>query len=221
MSGMKTLLQVAAKGPFRTADATVAGIPRSYLQRWTERGILERVGRGLYRLVSVEPTELASIAEVARRAPRTNICLLTALSIHDLSSESPSAVWLMIEGHSRAPRIDFVRTEIVRASGLAFHHGIEKRIIEGVPVRVTSPAKSVADCFRYRRHVGLEVALTALRDYMQATHERRAPEYTVGHLLEAMRAARVSTVMRPYVEVLYERPRGFHPRAAAADLQDK
>jgi predicted transcriptional regulator of viral defense system len=202
MTGMGKLMRVAERGPFRPADAEAVGIPRTYLQRWTQQGVLERVGRGLYRLVASEPSELAPIAEVARRAPRGIVCLLSALELHELTSESPSAVWLMVEGHSRAPRIDFVRTEIVRASGVAFHHGVERRVIEGVPVRVTSPAKTVVDCFRYRRHVGLEVALDALRDYMKATHARRAPQYAVKHLTEAMRASRVTSVMRPYVEAL-------------------
>jgi len=199
---MGKLMRVAERGPFRASDATAAGIPRTYLRRWTDQGVLERVGHGLYRLAAGEPSELASIAEVARRAPRATVCLLSALVLHELTSESPSAVWLMIEGHGRAPRIDFVHTEIVRASGEAFHHGVEQRAIEGVPVRLTSPAKTVADCFRYRRHVGLEVALEALRDYMKAAHSRRTPRYALRHLTEAMQASRVTSVMRPYIEAL-------------------
>lgn len=202
MAGTGKLIQVAQRGPFRAADATAAGIPRTYLGRWVQQGVIERVGRGLYRLAASEPSELASVAEVARRAPRATICLLSALSLHELTTELPSAVWLMIEGRGRAPRIDFVRTEVVRASGEAFHYGVERRVIEGVPVRVTRPAKTVADCFRYRRHVGLDVAIEALRDYLKATHDRRGPQYAVWHLTEAMRASRVTSVMRPYVEAL-------------------
>lgn len=202
MEALAKLKRIADKGPFRASDATAAGIPRTYLQRWVEQGVLERVGRGIYRLATGEPGEQASIAEVARRAPRANLCLLSALQLHELTSELPSAVWLMVETRSRAPRIDFVRTEIVRASGAAFHYGIHQRRIEGVPVRVTSPAKTVADCFRYRRHVGLDVALEALRAYMKAVHERRSSDYTVKHLSEAMVASRITSVMRPYVEVL-------------------
>lgn len=195
-------MRLAEHGPFRAADATAVGIHRTYLQRWTQKGILERVGYGLYRLVAAEPTELASLAEVARRAPRAVICLLSALELHHLTTESPGAVWLMVEGNNRAPRIDFVNIEVVRASGAAFQHGQEEREIEGVATRITSPSKTVADCFRFRSQVGLEVALEALRDFVRQSHERRGPEYTLSHLSEAMRACRVSSVMRPYVEAL-------------------
>ena len=202
MSPLAELMRLAKKGPFRAADAGAVGIPRVYLSRWVEGGLIERVGRGLYRLVSAPASELASIAEVARRAPRANVCLLSALEIHGLTSESPGAVWLMIEGHGRIPRIDFVSTEAVRASGAAFHHGVQERTIEGTRVRITSPAKTVADCFRYRRHAGLEVALESLRDYMRRAHERRGREYSIPVLTEAMVADRVTSVMCPYVEAL-------------------
>lgn len=202
MSRTKELMELAGEGPFRASDAGERGIPRTYLQRWVEQGVIERVARGLYRLVEVEPTEKATLAEVGTRVPRGNICLLSALQVHDLTTESPAAVWLMIEGHSRAPRVDFVRTEIVRASGESFRFGVETHRFEGVKVRVTSPAKTVADCFRFRRHVGLEVALEALRDYMKRVHARRGAKYSVRLLEDAARAARVTTVIRPYMEAL-------------------
>lgn len=203
MTGLAHLIPLAQNGPFRSADAEALGIPRTYLSRWVAQGRLERVGRGLYRLVEVEPTELGTIAEVGRRAPRANVCLLSALEIHELTSESPSSVWLMIEGTNRAPQLDFVRTEVVRASGAAFHFGIEERKIEGVRVRITSPAKTVADCFRFRSQVSLEVAIAALRDYLQKVHAGEdGSRYTIPLLSDAMRACRVSTVMRPYVEAL-------------------
>lgn len=203
MTSLAQLIPLAEKGPFRSADAGALGIPRTYLSRWVAQGRLERVGRGLYRLVEVEPTELGTIAEVGRRAPRAIVCLLSALEIHELTTESPSSVWLMVEGKNRAPKLDFVRTEVVRASGAAFHVGMEEREIEGVPVRITSPAKTVADCFRFRSQVGLEVALSSLRDYMRKVHTREdRARYSIQLLSESMRACRVGTVMRPYVEAL-------------------
>ncbi len=126
-------------------------------------------------------TELATITEVARRAPGGLICLLSALQIHELGVEAPHAVWLMIGRHARVPKIDFVATEVVRASGAALSHGQETHVIEGVEVTLTTPAKTVADCFRYRKQVGLEPALDALRDYLRDDKRRQ------GHAILSMR----------------------------------
>ena len=197
-----SLLHLGQSGPFRASDLAAAGIPRSYLARWEKQGVVERLSRGLYRLVEVEPTELGSVAEVARRAPKGVICLLTALQIHNLTSEVPHAVWLMIPTKGHRPKIDFVQTELVYASGLALTHGVEDRIVEGVHVQLTNPAKTVADCFRYRNHIGMETAYTALRDYLSAVHARRSPVYTIVNLIEAAKADRVYSVMRPSLEAL-------------------
>jgi predicted transcriptional regulator of viral defense system len=190
------LLDLARRGPLRARDLDDAGIPRVYLRRLCERGLLERVDRGLYRLVDAPVTESASLAEVAVRVPGATVCLLSALAVHELTTEVPHAVWVMIDRRARTPRITCPSIEVVRASGRAREHGVEVREIDGVPVRVTSPAKTVADCFRYRRYVGLEVALAALREYL------RAHRAGVGALVAAARADRVFTLMRPYMEAL-------------------
>jgi len=190
------LLELARRGPLRARDLDDAGIPRVILRRLCDRGLLERVDRGLYRLVDASVTESSSLAEVAIRVPEATICLLSALAVHELTTELPRAVWLMIDRRARTPRITYPPIEVVRASGRARDHGVEVRDIEGVPVRITSPAKTVADCFRYRRHVGLEVALAALREYM------RAHRSGIDDLLAAARADRVLTRMRPYMEAL-------------------
>lgn len=202
MSKMTQLLQIAQKGPFRTVDATARGIPRSYIQRALREGTIERVRHGLYRLVGGDFTEMATVAEVVKVAPKVHVCLLTALQFHDLTSEVPHAVWIMVEGPRPAPKIDFVKTEVVRASGPAFTHGVEEHVIEGVPMKVTSPAKTVADCFRYRSHVGMEVAYTALRDFVRRVHERRGGNYSFENLVAAAKADRIYNVMRPSIEVL-------------------
>lgn len=132
-----------------------------------DRGILERVDRGIYRLVDGPVTEHHSLAEVAVRVPHATVCLLSALQLHELTTEVPHAVWVMIDRHARMPKLPYPKLEVVRASGRALQHGIETRVIEGVEVRITSPAKTVADCFRYRQHVGLDVAMAALRDYLR------------------------------------------------------
>jgi predicted transcriptional regulator of viral defense system len=190
------LLRLARKGPVRARDLDDAGIPRAYLRRLCDRGMLEQVDRGLYRLADAPVTELHTLAEVAVRVPHATVCLLSALQLHDLTTEVPHAVWVMIDRHARMPKLSYPRLEVVRASGRALEHGVETRNIEGVDVRVTTAAKTVADCFRYRQHVGLDVAMAALRDYL------RTDRGGMNALIEAARADRVYSFVRPYLEAL-------------------
>jgi predicted transcriptional regulator of viral defense system len=197
-SGNRTdaLLRLARAGPLRARDLDEAGIPRAYLRRLCDRGLLERVDRGIYRLADAPVTELHSLAEVAARVPHAIVCLLSALQVHELTTEAPHAVWVLIDRHARMPKISYPRLEVVRASGRGRTHGVETRVIDGVRVNLTTPAKTVADCFRFRRRVGLEVALAALRDYLRT---RRGG---MDALVEAARADRVLPQMRPYLEAL-------------------
>ncbi|MDD9941981.1 MAG: AbiEi antitoxin N-terminal domain-containing protein [Myxococcales bacterium] len=195
-SKTSALLALARKGPVRARDLDDAGIPRSYLTRLCEQGQLERVDRGLYRLADAPVTELTSVAEVAKQVPHGIVCLLSALQVHGLTTEVPHAVWLMIDRHARMPSIRYPALEVVRASGTARAHGVETRTIEGVEVKLTTPAKTVADCFRYRRHVGLDVAMDALKDYLR----KRAG--SVDALEQAARADRIYAFMKPYLEAL-------------------
>lgn len=165
-SKVEALLKLAKKGPIRARDLKDRKIPRAYLQRFCERGLLEQVDRGLYRLVDAPMTEQYSLAEVTKRVPRGTICLFSALQMHELTTEMPHEVWVLIDRHARVPKLNYPKLRIVRASGKALEHGVEQRIIAGVSVKLTTPAKTVADCFRYRRHVGRDVALDALRDYL-------------------------------------------------------
>jgi predicted transcriptional regulator of viral defense system len=190
------LLRLARKGPVRARDLDEKGIPRAYLRRLCDRGLIEKIDRGLYRLADAPVTELQSLADVAKRVPHAIVCLLSALQVHDLTTEAPHAVWMLIDRHARMPKLSYPKLEVVRASGLARGHGVEMRTIDGVKVRLTTPAKTVADCFRYRRHVGLDVALAALRDYLRT---RRG---SIDALAEAARADRVYALMRPYLEAL-------------------
>lgn len=189
------LVDLANRGPIRAGELAKLGIPRTYLRRLCDRGILERVDRGLYRLASGEVTELHSLAEVALRVPQGIICLLSALQVHEFTTEAPHAVWLMIDRHARNPKISYPKIEVVRASGDALEHGIESRVISGVNVRITTPAKTVADCFRYRRHVGIDTAMEAMRDYFHSNA-------SIDALVDAARADRIYTFMRPYMEAL-------------------
>lgn len=197
------LLRLAKRGPVRARDLDAAGIPRAYLARLVERGELEQAARGLYRLPDADVTELHSLAEVSLRVPHATVCLLSALQVHGLTTEVPHAVWIMIDTRARTPKLDTPAIEVVRAHGVAREHGVERRKIEGVHVRITTPAKTVADCFRYRRHVGLDVAVAALRDYLALARKReRRPDVTIDALVAAARAARVRSVLRPYLEAL-------------------
>jgi len=190
------IIRLARKGPVRARDLNEAGIPRAYLQRLCDRGVLERVDRGLYRLVEAPATEQSSLAEVAKRVPHAIVCLLSALQVHGLTTESPYAVWVLIDRRARMPKLAYPKLEVVRASGPAREHGVETRVIDGVTVQLTTPAKTVADCFRFRRHVGLEVALAALKDYLKTR------KGSIDALVEAARTDRIYAFMRPYLEAL-------------------
>jgi predicted transcriptional regulator of viral defense system len=192
----EALLRMARKGPVRARDLESADIPRAYLRRLSERGLLEQVDRGLYQLAEASVTELHTVAQVAARLPNATVCLISALQIHELTTEVPHAVWIMIDRHGRMPKLTYPKIEVVRASGIAREQGQEVRTIEGVKVSLTTPAKTVADCFRFRRHVGLDVALGALRDYLR---KRRSG---IDALVTAAKADRIYPLMRPYLETL-------------------
>jgi predicted transcriptional regulator of viral defense system len=191
-----SLLGLARKGPVRARDLDEAGIPRTYLKRLCDGGILEQVDRGLYRLADAQVTELSSLAEVAKRVPHAIVCLLSALQVHSLTTEAPHAVWVLIDRHARAPKLAHPKLEVARASGAARSHGIETRLIDGVKVQITTPAKTVADCFRFRRHVGNEVALEALKDYLKSR------KGSIDALVAAAQADRIYAFMRPYLDAL-------------------
>jgi predicted transcriptional regulator of viral defense system len=136
------------------------------------------------------------MAEVARRHPQAVVCLLSALRLHGLTTQSPFELWLAIPNKSRAPKIDYPPLRIVRFSGVGLTDGVEEHRIDGVAVRVTSVARTVADCFKFRNKIGLDVALEALRE---ALAERRV---TMDELWRCAVQCRVANVMRPYMESL-------------------
>jgi predicted transcriptional regulator of viral defense system len=205
VAGAAAVLRLAAERPFRARDLDALGVPRTYLRRLIDRGLLEQAARGLYTAVDAPVTELHSMVEVAARVPHATFCLLSALQVHELTTEAPHAVWVLIETHARAPAITSPPLKIVRAGGAALEYGVETRTVEGLPLKLTSPAKTVADCFRYRRHVGLDVALSALRDYLARSRQaarRDAKRFGIQALTDAARADRVANIMRPYIEAL-------------------
>jgi predicted transcriptional regulator of viral defense system len=171
-----------------------AGMHTQHLSRLVAYGALERVARGRYRLADASVTENHGLALAAVVAPHGVVCLLSALSFHGIGTQLPAEIWFAVERGRTAPRIPNLRVHVVRYSGPAFSEGIELHRIERQPVRVYSVAKTIADLFKARNRVGVEVAVEALRE---AWRERR---FTMPDLDRAARACRVERVMRPYVE---------------------
>lgn len=192
-----------AQTPLRARDLAAAGISRTNLKRLVERDELRKVDRGLYLAVDADVTEHHSLAEVAKRVPHAVVCLHSALRVHELTTESPHAVWILIERQLHAPKVKYPKIVVFRASGDALTWGVETLTIDGVKVRITTPAKTVADCFRYRTRSGEDVAIEALRDFIRKTRGRGEKRgYSMDELTKAAKVDQVETVMRPYIKAL-------------------
>ena len=190
-------LQRAGIGTFfRPRDVVPLGITHYQLQHMAAEGRIERVATGLYRLADVEATEMETIVMVASAVPHAIVCLLSALRIHDIGTQSPHQVWLAIDRKARKPVRLPAKASIVRFSGQMLTYGVISRSIQGVNVRLTNPARTVVDCFRYRNKIGLDVALEALR---ACWRQQRA---TMDQLHSAARSRGMANVMRPYLESL-------------------
>jgi predicted transcriptional regulator of viral defense system len=181
-------------GIVRPRDLKSAGVSAAELRRLYRRGLLVQPHRGLYMIPNAEVTERHSLAEACKRVPHAVVCLISALEFHGLTTHIPHEVWLAIPNKARTPRPGYPPLRVVRFSGAALMCGVEEHSIEGVPVRVTCPAKTVADCFKYRNKIGLDVALEALRDCWR---QRLA---TMDELWRFAQICRVANVMRPYLE---------------------
>ena len=180
---------------FRPRDLDALAISFPDLQKLVLDGKVEKVGDGLYRLASAEPHELETVAMVASALPSGIICLVSALRVHEIGTQAPHEVWLAIDRKARKPVRLPARVRIVRFSGAMLTYGVLTRSIAGVPVRVTSPARTVVDCFRYRAKLGVEVAVEAMRE---ALRERKA---TVDEIMRAAEVCRARTVVQRYLEV--------------------
>jgi predicted transcriptional regulator of viral defense system len=185
---------VRAKGVLRPRDLEAKGIPRTVLSRLCEAGELTRTGRGLYVAAIEDFTENHSLAEVSKLVPKGVVCLLSALRFHQLTTQLPSEVWLAIPSKARRPKGGTVTIRPIYFSGDALTLGIEIHTIENVSVKVYSPAKTVADCFKSRNKIGLDVAIEALRDCW------RKKKATADDLWRYAKICRVSKVMQPYME---------------------
>lgn len=183
-------------GVLRARDIASMGIPRVVLKRLCNQRKLIRTGRGVYVSAIGDITENHSLAAVTRQVPKGVICLLSALRFHGLTTQLPADVWLAISPHARRPKGAAASIRPVHFSGMALTAGIEEHFVEKVSVRVYCPAKTVADCFKFRNKVGLDVAIEALRDCWQ---QRKAK---AEELRRYARICRVENVMRPYMESL-------------------
>lgn len=191
------LLALAKRRPIlRAAEAARLGLHTQVLTRLVADGTLERVGRGRYRSPSANVTEHHGLALTAAAIPRGVVCLLSALVFHGIGTQNPSEVWLAIDRRARAPKVKWPPLRIVRFSGLALTEGVEMRRIEGEAVRVYSLPKTLADCFKYRNKIGIDVAVEALRDFSRK-HRGGASD-----LARFARVCRVARVMQPYLDAI-------------------
>ncbi|HUZ17425.1 MAG TPA: type IV toxin-antitoxin system AbiEi family antitoxin domain-containing protein, partial [Spirochaetia bacterium] len=154
-------------GFFRPVQLKSAGLTRDQLPALVRSGKVERIGRGIYRIGGVEPTENYSLAMACMRVPNSIVCLLTALQVHGIGTRVPSEVWMAIPHKARAPRLPELRLRIARFSGTAWTLGVQETVFEGVRGRITSPARTVVDCFRYERLIGPEAPIEALQDALR------------------------------------------------------
>jgi len=187
---------IQAQSVVRPRDLTERGLPKDYLYILEKEGVIERVGRGLYQWPDKDLGRHQSLAEVSKLAPKAVIALLSALNYHNMTTQNPHIIWMAIDGKAWRPEISYPPVRFVTMSGEALHSGVEDHLIDGVLIKVFSPAKTVADCFKYRNKVGLDVALEALREGWSAR------KFTMDELLRYAEIDRVKKVMQPYIESL-------------------
>lgn len=195
MNRKQQILELArTKGIIRAEDVEAMGISRNYLYRMHKEGLLAKSAVGLYTLPEAPVTENSSLAEVAKRLPHAVVCLISALSYHGITTQIPHEIWLTIPRGSWRPDVEYPPLNLTYVSGPAYSFGIQEDAINGVAVKIYSPAKTVADCFKFRGKVGLDVAIEALREAW------RSRKVTMDELVEAAGIDRVSKIMRPYLE---------------------
>lgn len=179
----------------RASALAEQGLSGVAVGRMVEKGKLQRIARGIYAPAGFRPTEHHGIATAAAMVPNGVICLLSALQFHHLGTQAPFEVWLAIDRKAHKPTSVDPPLRIVRFTTSGLQDAVQTYVIEGVTVKITSRARTVADCFKYRNKVGLDVALEALREYRRA-------RLSIDDLLDAADGVRVGNVMRPYVEAI-------------------
>ncbi len=181
-------------GILRTGQAKKLGVDEPILVQMSEAGMLIREARGLYRLAALPPLSNPDLVQVAMRVPNSVVCLISALNFHNLTTQIPYQVYIALPRSTKAPRIDYPPLAIIYLSEKPYTAGIEVHILDGVPVRIYSREKTIADCFKFRNKIGLDIALEALKDYL------RQPDRNLAELLRCTRVNRVEKIIQPYLQ---------------------
>jgi len=181
-------------GVLQVRDLTSRGIHPEYLRRLYKKGLLLRTGRGLYIAADADFSVHHGLAQACKRVPHGVICLLSALQFHELGTQSPFQVWIAIDRRAARPKIDYPLLRVLRFSGVALTEGVDTHLVEGLSTNIYNPAKTIADCFKYRNKIGIDVALEALRDC------REQKKCNNDELWHYAKICRVANVMRPYLE---------------------
>lgn len=192
----KLLEYIAQHGIVRSQEVRAHGWAATYLQRLEESGLIKRVSRGLYTLQNSAESGQSNLALVCKRAPEAVVCLLSALRFHDITTQLPFEVWIAIGNKSRRPLIEYPPIRLMRFSGPALTQGIEHHLVDGVSISVYSAAKTVADCFKYRNKIGLDVAIEALKEC------RKKQLASVDEIWHYATVCRVTKVMQPYIQAI-------------------
>jgi predicted transcriptional regulator of viral defense system len=196
-TAMERVLEHAGRhSVIRAKDLDGLGIPRNYLGRLTRAGKLEKIGRGLYSSPEASATEHRTLLEVCKKVPHAVVCLSSALRFHELTTENPFEVWIALKRGTWTPRAGYPPIRVVRFSGQSFDFGVAEYSVEGGNIRVYTPAKTVADCFKFKSKVGTDLAIQALRECF------RQKKASMDELWTAAKVCRVANVMRPYMESL-------------------
>lgn len=180
----------------RPRDLVAEGLPKDYLYQLAKEGLVEQLGRGLYQLPGSDISEWTSYVEVQRQVPKGVFCLLSALVFHQFTTQNPHELWVAIPNKAWRPQVDYPPVRYITMSGSALEQGIETHCIEGVDIKVYSAAKTVADCFKFRKRVGLDVAIEALKEGW------RLKKFTMDELMHSAQVCRVTNIIQPYAETI-------------------
>ena len=187
-----TLHEAGIGNFFRPSQLERLGIPYHRLRQLETEETVERVGWGLYRLADAEPTERYSIASVCARVPNAIVCLLSALQVHEIGTQLPRQVWIAIPHKARPPSLGNIGIHLVRFSGAALSCGLQETKFEEVPARITSPVRTIVDCFRFQRLIGREAALEALQE---ALRDRKVTASALMRMLEVLPSRRLRAIL--------------------------
>lgn len=196
MEKMEKVLKLAEeKGIIRPKDVQEEGLPKKYIYRLYDQGKLEKIDRGLYKIPQKEFSESQMLLEVAKKAPKATICLLSALRFHEMTTQNPHRIWITIHNKDKKSEIN-VPLKVTRMTGKALTEGKEVHNVDDIPVKVYKPAKTVTDCFKFRNKIGLDIAIEALREY------RSKDMGKMSEIWDYARMDRVQNVIQPYAEAM-------------------